>query len=90
MKMFGLTVAAAAVFAGPLFGMPEMRQVSTHMGEMASSMPSSIEGEEPDTLRFEPWQMLEEMFLRDDVVYLMRHGPTDWNKLDEKGVASTD
>ena len=43
-----------------------------------------------ETLRFEPWQMLDEMFTRDDVVYVMRHGPTDWSRLDDKDVAPTD
>ncbi|MEO1680737.1 MAG: ester cyclase [Pseudomonadota bacterium] len=43
-----------------------------------------------DGLRFEPYQQLEDMFFRDDVVFLMRHGPTDWSKLDEPNVAPTD
>ncbi|MCK0168594.1 ester cyclase [Jannaschia sp. S6380] len=47
-------------------------------------------GDVDDALRFEPYQQLEEMFLRDDVVFLMRHGPTDWSKLDTKDVAPTD
>lgn len=64
-------------------------QISTHMGEMVATM-SSDETQLSDTLRFEPWQMLEEMFFRDDVVFLMRHGPTDWSKLDIKGVEATD
>lgn len=74
-----------------------MRQVSPHMGEMLVEMDMPVEaGAEPpddgmrERLRFEPWQMLDEMFLRDDVVFLMRHGPTDWSKLDEKDVAPTD
>lgn len=71
-----------------------MRRVSTHEGEMSGEMP--MDDADPDfvgtlnTVRFEPWQMIEEMFLRDDVVFLMRHGPTDWSKLDEKDVAPTD
>ena len=74
-----------------------MRQVSPHMGEMLveMDMPAEVgEGLPEDavreTLRFEPWQMLDEMFLRDDVVFVMRHGPTDWSKLDDKDVAPTD
>lgn len=70
---------------------PNMRQISTHMGEMYAevSAPGSS-GEEADTLRFEPWQMIGEMFTRPDLVFLMRHGPTDWSKLDVKDVAPTD
>lgn len=64
-----------------------MAQISTHMGEMAAEM---TEVGTLNTLRFEPWQLLDEMFLRDDVVFLMRHGPTDWSKLDIKDVAPTD
>ncbi|WP_055087151.1 ester cyclase, partial [Jannaschia donghaensis] len=41
-------------------------------------------------LRFEPYQQLVDIFTRNDLVYLMRHGPTDWSKLDEPNVAPTD
>ena len=41
------------------------------------------------TIRFEPYQMLDEV-LRGDLVFLMRHGPTDWSKRDIKNVAPTD
>ena len=65
------------------------RQISTHMGEMEVEVgPGDVEVD--DSLRFEPYQQLEEMFFRDDVVYLMRHGPTDWSMLDAKDVAPTD
>lgn len=66
-----------------------VRQVSRHIGEMSMTLETSDVGV-TETLRFEPFQQLEEMFLRDDVVYLMRHGPTDWSKLDRKNVAPTD
>lgn len=70
---------------------PDAQQLSTHMGEMQSELVApGAQRTEPETLRFEPWQMIEEMFTRDDVVYLMRHGPTDWSKLDVKDVAPTD
>ncbi|MBM7066899.1 hypothetical protein [Actibacterium sp. 188UL27-1] len=70
----------------------QMRQLSTHMGEMYAEISdeSASAGGFLETVRFEPWQMIDEMFTRSDVVYLMRHGPTDWSKLDDKGVASTD
>ena len=68
-----------------------IRAVSTHLGEMAMSVEAAASGlEVDDALRFEPYQQLEEMFLRDDVVFLMRHGPTDWSRLDDKGVAPDD
>ena len=67
----------------------DIKQVSTHMGEMTVTV--EADGiDVPDQLRFEPYQMIDEMFFRDDVVFLMRHGPTDWSKLDEKGVAPSD
>lgn len=66
-----------------------VRQVSRHIGEMDVSV-EAAHVEVADNLRFEPYQQFEEMFARDDVVYLMRHGPTDWSKLDAKDVAPTD
>ena len=66
-----------------------IEKVSNHVGEMDVEVPSG-EFDVEDTLRFEPYQQIEEMFLRDDVVFLMRHGPTDWSKLDAKNVAPTD
>ncbi len=66
-----------------------IRQVSRHIGEMAVAV-GSTDVEVEDKLRFEPYQQLEDMFLRDDVIFLMRHGPTDWSKLDQKNVAPTD
>ncbi|MEM8592896.1 MAG: ester cyclase [Pseudomonadota bacterium] len=43
-----------------------------------------------DALRYEPEQSLVDMFTRDDVVYLMRHGPTDWSKRDVVNVSPSD
>ena len=88
------TMAVGLCMAGP--ALSEITQESTHVGSMAAGMeaPATMVPEESegvlDTLRFEPWQMLDEMFFRDDVVFLMRHGPTDWSKLDIKNVAPTD
>ena len=66
--------------------------ITTFVGEMAVPMPGGgIDRSQVDNaIRFEPIQSFDEMFLRDDVVFLMRHGPTDWSKLDEKDVAPTD
>ncbi|CAM4205288.1 ester cyclase [Palleronia rufa] len=65
-----------------------VEQISTHMGEMTYPIDSPADVD--DSLIFEPFQSMGDMFGRDDVVYLMRHGPTDWSKLDEYEVAPTD
>lgn len=86
-------LALAAAFAPPALAAdgPDARRLSSSMGEMASELVApGAARTEPETLRFEPWQMIDEMFTRDDVVYLMRHGPTDWSKLDVKDVAPGD
>ncbi|MEM7710825.1 MAG: ester cyclase [Pseudomonadota bacterium] len=73
--------------------MEGMRQVSTHQGEMAMTVEMAERiglDDVNDALRFEPFQQFEEMFFRDDVVWLMRHGPTDWSNLDMKDVAPAD
>ncbi|WP_300057406.1 histidine phosphatase family protein [uncultured Roseobacter sp.] len=75
-------------------GAGRIAQISQHMGEMSMQMAMPSEGGTADqavreTLRFEPWQMLDDLF-RDDIVFLMRHGPTDWSKRDVIGVAPTD
>jgi len=65
---------------------------SEHVGEMITTMRPRAEtrqGALRDTLRFEPWQMLDDLF-RDDIVLLMRHGPTDWSSDDPRGVLPTD
>lgn len=67
----------------------QIEQVSTHMGEMTAEMPDAGPGLD-DRLVFEPFQMVDELTTRDDIVFLMRHGPTDWSKLDVKNVAPTD
>ena len=67
-----------------------IEQVSRHIGEMSMTMPTSPAGDAvTERLRFEPWQALEDLF-RDDVVFLMRHGPTDWSKRDATDVAPDD
>ena len=102
MNLLTTTMAALAAFlpldalaqsapATPPSLVQTVKQVSKHVGEM--SMPMDAGGAAAgvtERLRFEPYQQIEEMFLRDDVVYLMRHGPTDWSYLDEKDVAPTD
>ena len=59
---------------------------------MADRLPARLEADgtqRRDSLRFEPYQMLDELF-RPDIVFLMRHGPTDWSMRDAKDVAPTD
>ncbi|WP_222101796.1 SixA phosphatase family protein [Jannaschia seosinensis] len=61
-------------------------------GLMTMVMPNSqVESDRAVTeeLTFEPWDMLHAL-ARDDVVLLMRHGPTDWSKRDATDVAPTD
>ena len=75
---------ATADFAGII------AQIGTHVGEMSMTMPATGGGPGvTERLRFEPWQMLDDLF-RDDIVLLMRHGPTDWSKRDVTNVAPTD
>ncbi len=65
-------------------------QVSTHVGEMSASFTAADATNQPrENLMFEPWQMLDDLF-RDDIILLMRHGPTDWSKRDIRNVAPTD
>lgn len=75
-------------------------QLTETMGEMSVDLPEAKTDLlparlEPDgtqrraSLRFEPYQMLDELF-RSDIVFLMRHGPTDWSQRDIKDVAPTD
>ncbi|UWQ23126.1 ester cyclase [Jannaschia sp. W003] len=94
----GFALALAALLAVPATAQTasdapagKVTQVTTHMGEMsmeAGSGPGAAGVD--DVLRFEPYQLITEMFTRDDVVFLMRHGPTDWSKLDVKDVAPDD
>ncbi|MEM9429613.1 MAG: hypothetical protein AAGA32_08965 [Pseudomonadota bacterium] len=91
-----LTTALAAVcVAGSVWAENttegRIDQVSTHMGEMIVTMETEADTKtERDTVRFEPWQMANDLLNRDDIVFLMRHGPTDWTKRDIVNVAPTD
>ena len=82
-----LGFAATSILAAP--SPDAVAPVNKAVGEMAVPMPGGgIEKSRVDnSLRFEPIQSFEEMFLRDDVVFLMRHGPTNWSELDVKNVA---
>ncbi|MEL6641084.1 MAG: ester cyclase [Pseudomonadota bacterium] len=83
----------ACVGAMPLvaqeINLDAVRQISTHIGEMRANLQNS-DTSRPETIVFEPYQLAEDMFSRGDLVYLMRHGPTDWSKRDANNVAPTD
>ncbi len=64
-------------------------QISTHIGRMTATLSTEDDLPKGD-LGFEPFQLADDMFKRDDVVFLMRHGPTDWSKLDIYDVAPDD
>lgn len=90
------TLVATPLFAQDLSGdlisdiAGNITRVSGFAGEMTVTMGSEDSTRSVDeVLRFEPWQMLEELF-RDDIVLLMRHGPTDWSKRDPADVAPDD
>ena len=93
-----------ALGVSPLFSSAEMgagiNRVTDGMGEMVADIelvlrrsgaaagdasPEALD----DALRFEPYDVLGEL-VRDDLVILMRHGPTDWSKRDVKDVEPTD
>jgi phosphohistidine phosphatase SixA len=87
-----ILILAAGTGAAQDMATGDIVQRSEHAGEMSVSMPPApAHLPEPlrETLRFEPWQMLEDLF-RDDIVLLMRHGPTDWSRDDPSGVLPTD
>lgn len=85
-----LSAAGGAAISSP--NPDAIEPITQFVGEMAVPMPSGgIDKSQVDNaLRFEPIQSFDEMFLRDDVVFLMRHGPTDWSQLDKKDVDPTD
>lgn len=95
MRRTSLAALFALMGAGAAIADPDPKAVApvtTFVGEMAVPMPGGgIDRTTIDnSLRFEPLQSFDEMFLRDDVVFIMRHGPTDWSKLDMKDVGPTD
>ncbi len=85
-----LGLMTTASFAAP--DRDDVTEISDSVGEMSTALgdPEIGRSEIDNAIRFEPIQNFGEMFLRDDVVFLMRHGPTDWSKLDEKDVAPDD
>ena len=101
--LIGIAIPAVPAFSS-IHGSTEpagrITQITETMGEMAVDLPERLANRLPArleadgmqrraSLRFEPYQMLDELF-RPDIVFLMRHGPTDWSQRDIKDVAPTD
>jgi phosphohistidine phosphatase SixA len=82
-----MSVTGQSAFAQQMTG--SVNQIDAHIGEMVVEMHNPIDNVANDGLQFEPMDMLHDLF-RPDVVFLMRHGPTDWSKLDITNVAPTD
>ena len=82
-----IAVGTRAAMAQQMAG--SIRKVTAHIGEMVVEMPVPVDNIAGDGLQFEPIDMLQDLF-RSDIVLLMRHGPTDWSKLDIKNVAPRD
>jgi hypothetical protein len=60
-----------------------------HAGIVSPESNAEIAVQPEGSLRFEPITMLGDLY-RDDIVFLMRHGPTDWSQFDARGVDPKD
>jgi phosphohistidine phosphatase SixA len=71
----------------------EIEPVSGFTGQMSMTMPietpEDMSVEITEVIRFEPWQMLDDLF-RDDIVLLMRAGPSEWSAPDAADAAPMD
>ncbi len=69
----------------------EIAPVSGFTGQMSMTMETDVPKDMAveEVVRFEPWQMLDDLF-RDDIVFLMRGGPTDWTTADADGTGAQD
>lgn len=70
--------------------MAQEKSGSGHIGTMVSSMrsPDDVRAQ-GDRIQFEPANISVDIF-RNDIVFLMRHGPTDWSHRDAYNVEPTD
>ena len=87
-----VTLAVICFAGGPTVAQQmtgSIRKIDAQIGEMVVEMSNPVDNVANDGLQFEPIDMLQDLF-RSDIVLLMRHGPTDWSKLDTKDVAPTD
>jgi hypothetical protein len=60
-----------------------------HAGIVYPESDTDVAAELKGSLRFEPITMLGDLY-RNDIVLLMRHGPTDWSQIDARGVDPKD
>jgi phosphohistidine phosphatase SixA len=60
-----------------------------HKGTVIAESGTDAASQITTSLRFEPLTMLTDLF-RKDIVFLMRHGPTDWSQTDARGVLPSD
>lgn len=86
LSKFAVLVAVMTVSSIPAFaqdarktGQGAIEPISGFTGKMSMTMETAVPDDMAvtDTIRFEPWQILDELF-RDDLVFIMRSGPTDW------------
>lgn len=89
-----LGIAIAVLATGQLtaqgLGQGEMAMVKDgHTGVVFPDSGSDLSVELQGSLRFEPITMLADLY-RKDIVLLMRHGPTDWSRMDRRGVDPKD
>ncbi|MEM7642669.1 MAG: histidine phosphatase family protein [Pseudomonadota bacterium] len=82
-------LAAAPVQAQSVTGLVNQDGPGGRMSMEVIGTDVTLDGDVTEELTFAPWEMLGEL-ARDDVVLLMRHGPTDWSKRDMANVAPTD
>ncbi|MEM8824007.1 MAG: hypothetical protein AAGF30_10395, partial [Pseudomonadota bacterium] len=99
--MGGLLFALSISLAGPSAAQDDnvegpdwtgvIEPVSGFTGEMSMTMETEVPEDMAveEVIRFEPWQMLDELF-RDDLVFLMRSGPSDWAAQDAADTAPQD
>ncbi|MEM8849646.1 MAG: histidine phosphatase family protein [Pseudomonadota bacterium] len=82
-------LAASPVHAQAVTGLVNQDGTGGRMSMEVNGTDTTLDGAVTEELTFAPWELLGEL-ARDDVVLLMRHGPTDWSKRDEPNVAPTD
>ena len=90
-----LLLAALPVVAQESDENPEwegkIEPVSGFTGQMSMTMETDVPEDMAveEVIRFEPWQMLDDLF-RDDLVFLMRSGPSDWDVVDDPAADAQD
>ncbi|NUB45914.1 hypothetical protein GEU84_016070 [Fertoebacter nigrum] len=86
----GLVLVSAGYLGAQGFGEGDMAMRNEgHAGVVYPESGSGMAVEIKGSLRFEPITMLADLY-RKDIVFLMRHGPTDWSQMDARGVEPKD